>query len=201
MVGVEPPGGVYTHVAGVDLIRDDNGDYLVLEDNLRIPSGASYMLENRAAMKRTFSHLFERHGVRRDRPVPAGAARRAERGRARLGARRPDRRPAHARRPQLRLLRALLPRAPDGDRARRGERSGLPRGRRLHADDPRPAAGGRDLPPDRRRLPRPAHLPARHPCSALPGSSTPTARATSRWRTRRARASPTTRRSTPTCRR
>ena len=63
MVGVEPPGGVYAHVAGVDVIRDDNGDYLVLEDNLRTPSGASYMLENRAAMKRTFSHLFERHGV------------------------------------------------------------------------------------------------------------------------------------------
>ena len=63
MVGVEPPGGVYAHVAGVDVIRDDNGDYLVLEDNLRTPSGASYMLENRAAMKRTFSQLFERHGV------------------------------------------------------------------------------------------------------------------------------------------
>ena len=63
MVGVEPPGGVYAHVTGVDVIRDGNGDYLVLEDNLRTPSGASYMLENRAAMKRTFSQLFERHGV------------------------------------------------------------------------------------------------------------------------------------------
>jgi uncharacterized circularly permuted ATP-grasp superfamily protein len=63
MVGVEPPGGVYAHVSGVDVIRDHNGEYLVLEDNLRVPSGASYMLENRAAMKRTFSHLFERHGV------------------------------------------------------------------------------------------------------------------------------------------
>ena len=47
----------------MDVIRDDKGDYLVLEDNLRTPSGASYMLENRAAMKRTFSQLFERHGV------------------------------------------------------------------------------------------------------------------------------------------
>jgi uncharacterized circularly permuted ATP-grasp superfamily protein len=63
MVGVEPPGGVYAHVTGVDVIRDDKGDYLVLEDNLRVPSGASYMLENRAAMKRTFSQLFELHGV------------------------------------------------------------------------------------------------------------------------------------------
>ena len=63
MVGIDPPGGVYAHVAGVDVIRDDRGDYLVLEDNLRVPSGASYMLENRAAMKRTFSQLFELHGV------------------------------------------------------------------------------------------------------------------------------------------
>ena len=63
MIGVEPPGGVYAHVTGVDVIRDDKGDYLVLEDNLRVPSGASYMLENRAAMKRTFSQLFELHGV------------------------------------------------------------------------------------------------------------------------------------------
>ena len=54
MVGVDPPGGVYAHVTGVDVIRDEKGDYLVLEDNLRVPSGASYMLENRAAMKRTF---------------------------------------------------------------------------------------------------------------------------------------------------
>jgi len=63
MIGVDPPGGVYAHVTGVDVIRDDQGVYLVLEDNLRVPSGASYMLENRAAMKRTFSQLFERHGV------------------------------------------------------------------------------------------------------------------------------------------
>ncbi len=64
MVGLDPPGGVYAHVAGIDLIRDDAGEYLVLEDNLRSPSGASYMLENRQAMKRTFADLFERCGVR-----------------------------------------------------------------------------------------------------------------------------------------
>jgi uncharacterized circularly permuted ATP-grasp superfamily protein len=44
MIGVEPAGGVYAHVSGVDLIRDDDGRYLVLEDNLRTPSGVSYML-------------------------------------------------------------------------------------------------------------------------------------------------------------
>ena len=47
MIGVDPPGGVYAHVAGVDIVRDEHGEYLVLEDNLRSPSGASYMLENR----------------------------------------------------------------------------------------------------------------------------------------------------------
>jgi uncharacterized circularly permuted ATP-grasp superfamily protein len=63
MIGVEAPGGVYAHVAGVDLVRDDRGEYLVLEDNVRSPSGASYMLENRQAMKRVFAPLFERNGV------------------------------------------------------------------------------------------------------------------------------------------
>ena len=64
MIGVEPPGGVYAHVAGIDLIRDDDGRYLVLEDNLRTPSGVSYMLESRQALKRIFAALFERSGVR-----------------------------------------------------------------------------------------------------------------------------------------
>jgi uncharacterized circularly permuted ATP-grasp superfamily protein len=64
MVGIDPPGGVYAHIAGVDVIRDGAGEYLVLEDNLRSPSGASYMFENRQAMKRTFPDLFERCGVR-----------------------------------------------------------------------------------------------------------------------------------------
>jgi uncharacterized circularly permuted ATP-grasp superfamily protein len=63
MIGVDAPGGVYAHVAGVDLVRDERGEYLVLEDNLRSPSGASYMLENRQAMKRVFAPLFERYGV------------------------------------------------------------------------------------------------------------------------------------------
>jgi uncharacterized circularly permuted ATP-grasp superfamily protein len=64
MIGVEVPGGVYAHVAGVDLIRDEQGRYLVLEDNLRTPSGVSYMLESRQALKRIFGSLFERYGVR-----------------------------------------------------------------------------------------------------------------------------------------
>jgi len=64
MIGVEPPGGVYAHIAGIDLIRDGDGTYFVLEDNVRTPSGVSYMLESRQALKRIFASLFERSGVR-----------------------------------------------------------------------------------------------------------------------------------------
>jgi uncharacterized circularly permuted ATP-grasp superfamily protein len=64
MIGVELAGGVYAHVAGVDLVRDDEGRYLVLEDNLRTPSGVSYMLESRQALKRIFASLFDRSRVR-----------------------------------------------------------------------------------------------------------------------------------------
>jgi uncharacterized circularly permuted ATP-grasp superfamily protein len=64
MIGVDVPGGVYAHVGGVDLVRDGDGRYLVLEDNLRTPSGVSYMLESREALKRMFASLFDRYGVR-----------------------------------------------------------------------------------------------------------------------------------------
>lgn len=58
------PKDIYIHVCGTDLIRDHEGNYLVLEDNGRTPSGVSYVLENRRAMKRTFPGLFESVGVR-----------------------------------------------------------------------------------------------------------------------------------------
>ena len=58
------PQGIYVHICGTDLIRDGAGNYLVLEDNLRCPSGASYMIENRAAMRRAFPNLFASSGVR-----------------------------------------------------------------------------------------------------------------------------------------
>ncbi len=58
------PQGIYVHICGTDLIRDHAGNYLVLEDNLRCPSGASYMIENRAAMRRAFPNLFQSYGVR-----------------------------------------------------------------------------------------------------------------------------------------
>jgi len=64
MVGFVPPGGVYTHVVGTDLIRDANGNFLVLEDNARNPSGVSYVLGCREVLKRAFRVLFDEYGVR-----------------------------------------------------------------------------------------------------------------------------------------
>jgi uncharacterized circularly permuted ATP-grasp superfamily protein len=64
MVGVDVPGGVYAHIAGVDLVKNSDGDYYVLEDNLRTPSGVSYMLENRKMMMRLFPELFAQQTIR-----------------------------------------------------------------------------------------------------------------------------------------
>lgn len=62
-VGVKPPQGVWAHICGSDLIRDHNGDFMVLEDNLRVPSGVSYMMENRILTKRVFGELFENTSI------------------------------------------------------------------------------------------------------------------------------------------
>ncbi len=58
MQGVDVPGDIYAHIAGIDIVRDDAGEFCVLEDNLRVPSGVSYMLENRKMMMRLFPELF-----------------------------------------------------------------------------------------------------------------------------------------------
>ncbi len=71
MMGVDVPGNVYAHIAGIDIVRannlsnpaDDSGAYYVLEDNLRVPSGVSYMLENRKMTMRLFPELFAMHRV------------------------------------------------------------------------------------------------------------------------------------------
>ncbi|MEO6082154.1 MAG: circularly permuted type 2 ATP-grasp protein [Umezawaea sp.] len=62
--GINPPNGVRIHVSGVDLVRDEAGVFRVLEDNLRCPSGVSYVMENRRTMARVFPDLFARHRVR-----------------------------------------------------------------------------------------------------------------------------------------
>lgn len=64
MIGVSPPGGVYTHIAGVDLVRTGEDEFFVLEDNVRTPSGVSYMLENRETMLQMFPELFTQMKVR-----------------------------------------------------------------------------------------------------------------------------------------
>ncbi len=64
MVGLQVPRNVYIAVCGTDLIRLENGDFVVLEDNLRVPSGVSYMLTNRRVMKRIFPQLFRNYNVK-----------------------------------------------------------------------------------------------------------------------------------------
>ena len=64
MVGVNPPGGVYTHIVGTDLVRTGPDEFFVLEDNARTPSGVSYMLENRETMLQLFPELFAQMNVR-----------------------------------------------------------------------------------------------------------------------------------------
>ncbi|MBV8643354.1 MAG: circularly permuted type 2 ATP-grasp protein [Candidatus Eremiobacteraeota bacterium] len=63
-IGVRPPRDVYVHVSGIDLIRDADGAFLVLEDNARTPSGISYVLENRDVLKRAFPRLFDGYDPR-----------------------------------------------------------------------------------------------------------------------------------------
>jgi uncharacterized circularly permuted ATP-grasp superfamily protein len=69
--GIRPPGGVYVHVAGIDLIRGADGTFTVLEDNVRTPSGISYVLENRAVMKRVYPAIFRRASVQPVDEYPA----------------------------------------------------------------------------------------------------------------------------------
>ncbi len=71
MIGVSPPGNVYTHVVGIDIVRTGRDEFFVLEDNARTPSGVSYMLENRETMLQMFPELFTRIKVQpiQDYPI------------------------------------------------------------------------------------------------------------------------------------
>jgi len=64
MIGLQVPRNIYIAICGTDLIRLESGEFVVLEDNLRVPSGVSYMLTNRRVMKRIFPHLFRGYNVR-----------------------------------------------------------------------------------------------------------------------------------------
>jgi len=70
MRGIKPAGGIYCHICGTDIIQHNDGEFYVLEDNLRCPSGVSYVLSNRVAMKRTLSHLFRNSRVRTVQEYP-----------------------------------------------------------------------------------------------------------------------------------
>ncbi|MGE4552151.1 MAG: circularly permuted type 2 ATP-grasp protein [Desulfovibrionaceae bacterium] len=69
--GINPPGGVWCHITGTDLVRDAEGQFRVLEDNLRSPSGVSYVMANRRILKRTFPQVFAQAGVRAVEDYPA----------------------------------------------------------------------------------------------------------------------------------
>ena len=71
IVGIVPPGGIYTHVSGIDIIRDEKGEFLILEDNLRTPSGVSYMIENRVIERRILPEFFNKYRVRRVEHYPS----------------------------------------------------------------------------------------------------------------------------------
>ena len=75
MAGFTPPGGVYTHIVGIDLVRTGPDDFMVLEDNARTPSGVSYMLENRETMMAMFPELFSQLAVRSVSDYPRQLAR------------------------------------------------------------------------------------------------------------------------------
>jgi uncharacterized circularly permuted ATP-grasp superfamily protein len=62
-VGVDPPEGIWAHICGSDLVRGEDGTFYVLEDNLRVPSGVSYLLENRMVAKRVFPELFRTYSI------------------------------------------------------------------------------------------------------------------------------------------
>ena len=199
IMGIDPPHGIYTHISGIDLIRDESGRYLVLEDNLRTPSGVSYMIENRVVERRILPEFFARYRVRRVEHYPALL---------------------------LQALRHLSPRGKDNaevvlltpgiynsayfEHTFLAKEMGieLVEGRDLVVKNDvvymKTTHGLRrvdvDLPPRRRRLPRSAVFRARLRRSASPASSTPGAPATSPSSTPRATASPTTRRSTRSCR-
>lgn len=75
MIGFDPPGGVYTHIVGVDLVRTGPDEFFVLEDNARTPSGVSYMLENRETMLHMFPELFSQIQVRQVSDYPTNLRR------------------------------------------------------------------------------------------------------------------------------
>ena len=197
--GMRPPQGVWAHICGSDLVRDTDGTMYVLEDNLRVPSGVSYMLENRQVTKRVFADLFRDLDIH---PVDSYPNRLA----ALLAALSP--RPGET--PVMAVLTPGIFNSAYFEHSSLAQQMGAPPGRgqrpcrrrrrlRLSAHRRRPRPRRRHLPACRRPLPRPRGLPFR----LHPRRPRVDARVACRKRahspTRRASASPTTRSSTPSC--
>ena len=70
MMGINPPGNIYTHIVGIDIVSTGPNEFFVLEDNVRVPSGVSYMLENRKTMMHMFPELFELNRIRNINQYP-----------------------------------------------------------------------------------------------------------------------------------
>ena len=157
--GLVPPNGVRIHVAGVDLVRDEAGDFRVLEDNLRSPSGVSYVITNRAAMSQVLPELFADHRIQpvADYPSRLLAALKASA-------------PANVADPTVVVLTPGVYNSAYFEHALLARQMGveLVEGRDLvctgnqvsmrTTDGQQPRR--RHLPPDRRRVPRPGALPA-----------------------------------------
>ena len=79
MQGIDVPGGIYAHIAGIDVVRAGEGEFYVLEDNLRVPSGVSYMLEDRKMMMRLFPELFAQHPIAPGRALSGSSCSRISR--------------------------------------------------------------------------------------------------------------------------
>ncbi len=139
------------------LCGGEDGAFVVLEDNLRVPSGVSYMLANREVVRRAFPGVFRAAGVRAIEHYPQELARHAEIAGAVPGRR--IHRGAHAGRFQFGLFRARVSRPPDGRRTGRRPRSSGQRQCRLYAHDIGSEAHRRHLSPRRRRFHRSADLP------------------------------------------
>jgi uncharacterized circularly permuted ATP-grasp superfamily protein len=150
MEGLDVPRDVYAHIAGIDIVRapgeGGEGIYYVLEDNLRVPSGVSYMLENRKMMMRLFPELFSMHRVA---PVAHYPDLLLDTLRASA--------PTSSADPTVVVLTPGMYNSAYFEHAFLAQQMGveLVEGQDLA----RPAAGGRDLPPRGRRLPRPAGVP------------------------------------------
>ena len=147
-VGLKPPKGTWCHVTGTDLVRDSDGKYYVLEDNLRCPSGVSYVLQNREIMKRTFPQIFDHSNVRPVGDYPSHLLQTLAGHRA-SGNRLADGRGADAGNLQLCILRACIPGEIHGSRTRRRPRPRRDEWPRHDAHDERIRARGCHLPQDR----------------------------------------------------